>query len=49
MDPVRRLVWVGMVVAVAAYGAVVVQNVTGMLVGITSHQRSVVVAERPVR
>jgi hypothetical protein len=37
-NPVRRLVWVCLVLAVAAYGAVVVRNVTDALVGIATHQ-----------
>jgi F0F1-type ATP synthase membrane subunit c/vacuolar-type H+-ATPase subunit K len=46
---VRTLSWAGLVLAVAAYGAVVVRNVTDMLVGMASHQPSVVVVERPNR
>jgi F0F1-type ATP synthase membrane subunit c/vacuolar-type H+-ATPase subunit K len=45
----RDLVWACLVVAVATYGAVVVRNVTDTLVGITSHQPSMVVAQRPSR
>jgi F0F1-type ATP synthase membrane subunit c/vacuolar-type H+-ATPase subunit K len=46
---VRTLSWAGLVLAVAAYGAVVVRNVTDMLVGMASHQPSMVVVERPNR
>jgi hypothetical protein len=45
----RGLLWAGLILAVAAYGAAVVRNVTDALVGITSHQSSVVVAQRPYR
>jgi hypothetical protein len=44
-----RLVWICLVLAVAAYGGVVVRNVTDTLIGIADHSRAVVVAERPVR
>lgn len=44
----RDLLWASLVLAVAAYGAVVVRNVTDMLVGIT-HQPPMVVVERPSR
>jgi F0F1-type ATP synthase membrane subunit c/vacuolar-type H+-ATPase subunit K len=46
---VRNLLWAGLVVAVAAYGSVIVRNVTEMLVGITSHQPSLIVVQRPNR
>jgi hypothetical protein len=45
----RNLIWACMVLAVAAYGAVVVRNVTDMLVGVTSHPASMVVAQQPNR
>jgi hypothetical protein len=38
-----------LVLAVASYGALVVRNVTEMLVAIASHQSVVVVAQRPNR
>ena len=44
-----HLVWACLVMAVAAYGAVVVRNVTDMLVAIACHQPSMIVAERPSR
>ncbi len=44
-----RAVWVCLVLAVAAYGAVVVRNVTEMLAGITHPAPAIVVVERPVR
>jgi hypothetical protein len=44
----QHLLWACLVVAVAAYGSVVVRNVTEMLVGIT-HQPSIVVVQRPNR
>jgi len=44
-----NLVWACLLLAVAAYGAVVVRNVTEMLVGITSHQSSIILAQRPSR
>jgi hypothetical protein len=43
------LAWVCLVLAVAAYGAVVVRNVTDMLAGIAGHPRSMVVVERASR
>jgi hypothetical protein len=43
------VVWVCLVLAVAAYGAVVVRNVTEMLAGIAGHPHSVVLVERPTR
>jgi hypothetical protein len=46
---IQNLSWVGLVLAVAAYGAVVVRNVTEMLVGIATHQPPVVVVQRPNR
>jgi hypothetical protein len=46
---VQDLSWVGLVLAVAACGAVVVRNVTEMLVGIAAHQPPVVVVQRPNR
>jgi hypothetical protein len=42
-------VWICLVLAVAAYGAVVVRNVTEMLVGITQPARSVIAVEHPMR
>jgi hypothetical protein len=42
------VVWVFLVLAVAAYGSVVVRNVTDVLVGMT-HQPTMVVVERPNR
>ena len=46
---IQNLSWVGLVLAVAAYGAAVVRNVTEMLVGIATHQPPVVVVQRPNR
>jgi hypothetical protein len=46
---IRRLSWVALVLAIAAYGAAVVRNVTEMLVGIATHQPPVVVIQRPNR
>jgi F0F1-type ATP synthase membrane subunit c/vacuolar-type H+-ATPase subunit K len=46
---VRNLLWAGLVVAVAAYGSVIVRNVTETLVGITSPQPSLIVVQRPNR
>jgi hypothetical protein len=43
------LVWVCLVLAVAAYGSAGVRNVTDMLGGIAGHSRSMVVVERPSR
>jgi F0F1-type ATP synthase membrane subunit c/vacuolar-type H+-ATPase subunit K len=45
----RDLLWAGLVLAMAAYGAVVVRNVTEALVGIASHPPSMVVVQRPNR
>jgi hypothetical protein len=44
-----RLVWICLVLAVAAYGGVVVRNITDMLVGMTSHQQTLVEVQRPSR
>jgi hypothetical protein len=45
----QELSWIGLILAVAAYGALVVRNVTDMLVGIATHQPSIVVIQRPTR
>ncbi len=45
----RHLSWACVVLAVAAYGAVVVRNVTGTLEGILSRRPPVVVAQQPSR
>jgi hypothetical protein len=45
----RDLSWACLVLAVAAYGSLVVRNVTEALMGIASQQTSMVVAERPNR
>jgi hypothetical protein len=45
----RRLFWVCLVLAVAAYGSVVVRNVTETLVGITTHQPPMIVVQQPNR
>ncbi len=44
-----RMVQICLILAVAAYGAVVVQNVTGVLKGIFHHPVIVQVADRPSR
>jgi hypothetical protein len=41
--------WVCLVLAVAAYGSVVVRNVTAVLAGITRQTPPIVVVERPAR
>jgi hypothetical protein len=46
---IQGLSWVALVLAVSAYGAAVVRNVTEMLVGITTHQPPIVVIQRPNR
>jgi hypothetical protein len=43
------VVWIFLVLAVAAYGAAIVRNVTDMLAGIAGHPRSVVLVETPNR
>ncbi|MDR3532398.1 MAG: hypothetical protein P4L90_17830 [Rhodopila sp.] len=43
------LLWACLIVAVAAYGAVVVRNVTDTLMAIAYHQPSIVVADKPSR
>ena len=48
-EPVRRLVWACLILAVAAYGAVVVRNVTDALVGIATHQPVTVAVQSPYR
>ena len=45
----QDLSWIGLVLAIAAYGAVVVRNVTEMLMGIATHQPPVGVIQRPNR
>ena len=45
----RDLLWACLVLAVAAYGAVVVRNITDTLVAITYHEPTMVVARRPTR
>jgi hypothetical protein len=45
----RDISWACLVVAVAAYLSLVVRNVTDALVGMTSHQPSMLVAQRPNR
>jgi hypothetical protein len=45
----QGLSWVALVLAVAAYGAAIVRNVTEALVGITTHQTPDVVVQRPNR
>jgi F0F1-type ATP synthase membrane subunit c/vacuolar-type H+-ATPase subunit K len=47
--PVRNLIWAGLVLAVAAYGAAVVRNVTDTLVGIATHQPPMTIVQRPSR
>jgi F0F1-type ATP synthase membrane subunit c/vacuolar-type H+-ATPase subunit K len=46
---VRDLSWACLIVALAAYGAAVVRNVTDALGGITSRQPDVIVAKWPSR
>jgi uncharacterized membrane protein YqhA len=43
------VVWVCLVVAVAAYGAVVVRNVTETLTGISDHAHTVTLGNQPNR
>ena len=45
----RALSWICLVLAVAAYGAAIVRNVTDVLAGIAGHPRSVVLVETPNR
>jgi hypothetical protein len=42
-------VWVCLVLAIAAYGSVVVRNVTDVLAGISHPPPGIVVVERPTR
>jgi hypothetical protein len=52
VDPprlVRVLFWISLVLAVAAYGSVVVRNVTETLVAITTHPPSTVAIQQPTR
>jgi hypothetical protein len=49
MEVLKHLLWACMILAVAAYGAVVVRNVTDMLVGITHQPTTMVVTARPNR
>jgi hypothetical protein len=44
-----NLLWAGVVLAVAAFGAAVVRNVTDALVGIAYHQPPVAVVDQPNR
>ena len=41
--------WICLVLAIAAYGAAIVRNVTDALAGIAGHPRSVVVMQTPNR
>ena len=41
--------WICLVLAVAAYGAAIVRNMTDVLAGIAGHPRPVVLVERPYR
>jgi uncharacterized membrane protein YqhA len=43
------VVWIGLVLAVAAYGAVVVRNVTDTMAGIARHDAAMVMVEQPNR
>jgi uncharacterized membrane protein YqhA len=43
------VVWVGLVLAVAAYGAVIVHNVTETMAGIASQGSAMVMVEHPAR
>ena len=45
----RNLLWVAMVLAVAVYAAVVVRNVTDVLIGITGDHMVTVAVDRPAR
>ena len=45
---IRTLTWTCLILAVAAYGSVVVRNVTDTLMGI-AHQQPIVVVEQPRR
>jgi len=46
---VLQLLWVCAIVAVAGYGALIVQNVTEALKGIAHHSASAPIIERPTR
>jgi hypothetical protein len=48
-QPVRILLWAFTVLALAAYGSVIVRNVTDTLMGIFSHQQSIVMVQPPNR
>jgi hypothetical protein len=43
------LVWVGLVLAVAAYGAFIVRNVTDTMAGIAHHDTTMVMVVQPKR
>lgn len=43
------LVWFCLILAMAAYGAAIVRNITETLQGIAGQSRSVAVLERPYR
>jgi hypothetical protein len=45
----RDLLWACLIVAVAAYGAAIVRNVTDTLSGIASRQSAMIIAQRPSR
>jgi hypothetical protein len=44
-----NLLWAGLILAMAAFGAVVVRNMTNALRGIAYHQPPIVVVDRPNR
>jgi hypothetical protein len=43
------LVWIGLVLAIAAYGSVIVRNVTDTMAGIAHHNAAMAMVERPSR
>jgi hypothetical protein len=43
------VVWIGLVLAIAAYGSVIVRNVTDSMAGIAHHDDAMVMVERPSR
>ncbi len=44
-----NLLWAGLILAMAAFGAVIVRNMTDALTGIAYQRPSIVVADQPSR
>ena len=45
----KHLLWIALILAISAYGAVCVQNITEMLMDITQQHASLTAIDRPMR